>query len=220
MNRPDFSNYVAHFTKDKDPYYKKYHPQAQLKGEISGSAFERLLSILKSKTIYSTIMPWSKMKAVCFTECPWTSFHSHAQEYSCYGLGFKKETLFKVGGGPVHYMRTDVFQKQFEQIGAGKHFCEELYTFIAPFAPAYAPPEYFESEWVKKVVDYSHEREWRVPTDYSFEYNQIEFVVVQSFQDLNHIPPEIVEAIGIDRFLPMGTYKQIESLWPTNLGRI
>jgi hypothetical protein len=34
----------------------------------------------------------------------WGSLLDHAQAYSCYGIGFHKQVLFREGGAPVFYM--------------------------------------------------------------------------------------------------------------------
>src|SRR5690242_8310504 len=139
MNHPDFSNYAAHFTKSEEPHSNKYHPTDSLPHRISGTALERLQRILEEKKIYSHALPYTDRKAVCFTECPWSSLLGHADKYSSYGIGFKKEVLFSAGGGPVHYIRQDLFDKQRNHGNQGKGFCEELYTMMTPFHPSYAP---------------------------------------------------------------------------------
>jgi hypothetical protein len=51
MRRPDFSEYVAHFTKDSAPIASKEHGNdVSLKG-IKGNASDKLISILQSKTL-------------------------------------------------------------------------------------------------------------------------------------------------------------------------
>lgn len=60
ISRPDFSEYVAHFTKNAEAIGEN----APL---IKGDALNRLISILKSKKIRATTMPWTKRKAVAFT---------------------------------------------------------------------------------------------------------------------------------------------------------
>ena len=69
-NRPDLSKFLAHFTREKKDE----------KGELI--PFNRLINILQEKKIYASEMPWTSSKAVCFTECPWTSLIDHARRYS------------------------------------------------------------------------------------------------------------------------------------------
>lgn len=101
-NRPDFSNFLAHFTKDEKPSKEDAQPNIQGK-----NAQERLISILRDQKINATEMPWTHANAVCFTECPWSSLIAHTKQYSQYGIGFTKSTIFAKHGGPVYYMRPD-----------------------------------------------------------------------------------------------------------------
>lgn len=109
FTRPDFSNYLIHFTKGKAPVSKETD---NLVGSIKGTTVEeRLLSILKLKTIYASQMPWvGKCTAVCFTECVWSSLFAHAKNYSSFGIGFTKEFIFKQEGNPVFYVRPTLLK--------------------------------------------------------------------------------------------------------------
>ena len=101
MPRPDFSDYVAHFTKNTPPFAIKEHAEDEAIKAIQGDAYQRLVSILESKRILATPMPWTNRTAVAFTECPWASLLDHTKQYSAYGVGFKKARLFAAGGGPA-----------------------------------------------------------------------------------------------------------------------
>ena len=90
---------------------------------------------------------------------------------------------------------------------------ESVFPFVTPFVPSYAA----NSVKDQKPVDYTHEREWRVAKDFPFQYSYISFVVLKSYIEMNQIPTDIVEEIGIERFIFMDTYRQIEELWPTHL---
>jgi len=59
MPRPDFSDYVAHFTKDTPPIGTRDHLNDDSIKAIKGDAFQRLVSILMSKKILATPMPWN-----------------------------------------------------------------------------------------------------------------------------------------------------------------
>ena len=71
MNRPDISQFLAHFTSNKFP-----------KGfKDPDSPEKRLISILEGRKIIASQMPWiGKHNAVCFTECPWASLITHTQQ--------------------------------------------------------------------------------------------------------------------------------------------
>ena len=94
MTKPDSTHYLAHFTKDGNPVGDDRRYQGI-------SARDRLVSILKETTIHASTMPWTNTRAVCFTESPWSSLLDHSSNYSPYGIGFAKETVFSEGGNPV-----------------------------------------------------------------------------------------------------------------------
>ena len=222
MNRPDFSDFVAHFTKDSEPFVasemKETEPAAVA---FNGTAYDKIVSMLQAKTIYATPMPWTKRRAVAFTECPFWSLLDHAKRYSPYGIGFTKSHLFAAGGGPAIYMRADLFEKQKEfhhkDNNNWKGFHPHLFAFVTPFSPEYAPTTYLDTAWRgQKPVDYSHEREWRCPHDFTFELDQVRFVTVKSYEDVARFPSDLKDAIGRDRFIILDVYHQIESLWPTH----
>ena len=207
-NRPDFSNYLVHFTSAGQP--KGGVDNNPVKDIVGLSASERLLCILKDKKIRASQMPWTGAHAVCFTECPWTSLLAHTKQYSSYGIGFSKQLVFSKNGAPAIYIRPDHFEEQKEQ-----GFVDHLYSFLTPFAPLYRPG------WMKKkyeitTCDYTHEREWRVPHDFPFDYKHIEFIILNSYQDMASFPKELKDAIGREKFILMDNYKMVEKLWPVH----
>jgi len=220
MNRPDFSNLIAHFTKDAEPYLAAEMAVGDA-AKVNGSAYDKLISILKSRTIFATPMPWTKRPAVAFTECPFWSLLDHAKQYSPYGLGFTKKHLFAAGGGPAIYLRPDLFEKQ-QEFSHGtktswKGFHPHLFSFVTPLAPDYAPASFVDDHWKGRTpIDYTHEREWRCPHEFKFELPQVQFVIVQSYKDMAEFPKELKDGIGRDRFVILDVYRQIENLWPTH----
>jgi hypothetical protein len=77
--------------------------------------------------------------------------------------------------------------------------------------------EYRDKFWRKgKSVDYSHEREWRVPHDLDFELEHVEFVIVASYSDMARAPKQLKDGIGRDKWLIMDNYARIEHLWPVH----
>jgi len=165
-------------------------------------------------------MPWTSRQAVCFTECTWVSLLDHSKRYSPFGVGFSKAFLFATGGGPAIYLRPDFLDWQREHSNPKQAFCDQLWSFVTPFAPAYAPPAKKKlASWQKfaKGLDFSHEREWRVPHTLSFEYPDVAFVIVNTYEDMAKMPKTLKDEIGRDRFLIMDIYRQIEKLWPTHI---
>lgn len=222
MARPDFSDYVVHFTKDKQPHGLSYPDHAN-DGELCSiakmSAKDRLLDILMMQNINARPMPWFKINAVCFTECTWASLIFHAQRYSYYGIGFSKEFIFKKCGGPVIYIRPDLFEEQKNYVSSVTHdyaYCKRFAGFLVPFVPAYAEQAYRDVYWNGNFTDYSHEREWRLTEKLDFSYEDVEFVIIGTHADLDHFSPAIASGMNVDKFLIMKNYEQVEKFWPTH----
>lgn len=209
-SRPDFSFYLGHFTKDRKPDYKQ-SGNPVLSYTEDKTAFDRIKSILTDKKIVAGTLPWNKKNAVCLTECPWSSLVAHSKVYSPYGIGFTKAFIFSTGGAPAFYVRADQFDRQ--------QWDNLLFTFTTPFWPRYRPKKKnLEKDF--PTVDYSHEREWRVPHDLTFDYGDIEFVILNRYKDLAELDKDIKDAIGRDKFFLMEMYEKIETLWPVhNMGK-
>lgn len=207
--KPDYSLFVAHFTSN-----------GAMKGENNENeieklnAYERLISILSTKVIKASKMPWTGASAVCFTESPWTSLLSHTKRYSPYGIGFNKRSLFIKHGGPAIYVRTDHYNKQVKESNG---FNSQLLPFITPFSPIYRPTHMKTAKYDIGDCDYTHEREWRVPHDFPFEYKDIQFVILDSYLDMAKFPKQLKDAIGREKFILMDNYKMIEELWPVHI---
>ena len=215
MQRPDFSDYVVHFTKDAPPIVEEQdEPGAADLAALS--AKERLFSILHSGQIIATRMPWTNRPAVCFTECTWGSLLFHAERYSRFGVGFHKGFLFAAGGGPAIYLPPGLMEHQRALVPPGTlAFHPQLFAFMTPFVPPYAPHEYRERFWQgKRPIDFSHEREWRVPHTLAFALDRVAFVIVDRYEDMAQAPRPLKDAIGRDNWLIMANYERIEHFWP------
>lgn len=206
-NRPDFSQFLVHFTSDRQPCSSKTTINVDKFAEMN--AYDKLLSILEKKKICASLMPWTGSQAVCFTECPWSSLIEHTTNYSPYGIGFKKAFVFSKHGGPVYYIRADEYKKQ-------ENWHEHIKPFLTPFSPAYAPKQVKEC-LDNKLCDYTHEREWRVPHDFPFVLGNVSFIILNTYEDMAQFPKEYKDAIGRDNFILMENYKKIEELWPVHL---
>lgn len=211
-NRPDISIFLAHFTSDEKPKGGDIDKNPA-KDFASMSAKERLISILQGKKIIASQMPWTGALAVCFTECPWMSLLEHTKVYSPYGIGFKKRLIFSKHGAPALYMRTDVFSEHMQEV---KRFHKYVWSLITPFSPPYRPQKMKEEEYDRGTCDYTHEREWRVPHDFPFEYSDIEFVILNNYDDMAQFPKKLKDEIGREKFILMDNYRLIERLWPVH----
>src|SRR5713226_5863009 len=88
---PDYSRLVVHFTKEKKmvraDLIGEGHPLYPFK---NATAKDRLISILKTRTIHASPMPFlpRNPSAISFTECTWEALTQHAERYSPYGMVF------------------------------------------------------------------------------------------------------------------------------------
>jgi hypothetical protein len=140
--------------------------------------------------------------AVCFTECVWESLTEIAEaQYSPYGVVFNKKAIFDRGGGPALYVRGDLFKAHDAAIP------KEVLPFVVPFDPeAVIKPE-VPQDWV-------HEREWRLPVDFTFDYSDIQYVIVKTLDDAR----VVLQTIGSqnlleDRLIPTDVHTAIKSAW-------
>jgi hypothetical protein len=176
--REDLSPYLIHFTK-----------------EFNGNtAFENLISILREKKIrgtgpqnmYSARMRkeqidasiQDKFRVACFSEVPLelshhlvnNPLHGH-RKFSEYGLVFKKDTIKKHQGNPVLYVNDENKDLKKFLNGEYEHFIlneqnTDSYRYLGAI-----------SNIVKPRVDYQFEREWRVVGDFSFNLDDIEYII-------------------------------------------
>lgn len=201
---PDYSGLVVHFTKDRSivrhDLIDEDHPLFPYK--IS-SAKDKLINILQSKTIIASYMPHlpHTTAAVCFTECVWKGLVEQTHQYSRYGVVFSKKLIFESGGGPALYVRGDSMNS------IGGNVPSILEPFIAPFDPDAVMTPGVPLDWV-------HEREWRLPSTLTFEYSDIECVIVGSIQDATQIVHQIgAQNIPEEKFITMDVYITIEETW-------
>jgi hypothetical protein len=216
--KPDFSQYVVHFTKDASTISAADETDPTLKGISEQTASQRLMSMLTERRIRATRMPWTKRPAICFTESTWGGLLHHSMQYSPFGVGFSKAFLFSRGGGPAIYMTPGLLEHQKNHAGEGNlPFDPHVYAFLTPFMPAYAPKAYKDKFWRRdKPIDYTHEREWRVPHDLDFDHSDVAFIIVNRYEDMAAADKKLKDAISRDKWIIMENYKKIEELWPTH----
>lgn len=160
--RVDLSSRVTHLTK----------------GGTDDEAFKNLINILEERCIRGSNTSSSfingKIPAVCLQEAPLIAIaenlqyeeklrkeENHKIRYLGFGIRFQKHYIYQKNGRPVIYDDTNQ-------------------------AKEYLP----ESEWWRivrldlsdreHIIDWTHEREWRVPEKLLFDYSQCEIIVPSS----------------------------------------
>lgn len=158
-SRSDITGQVTHLTKrTKDEH-----------------AIEVLIKILRGRTLTGSTTGSGfivgNTPAVCFQESPLYSICQNYQyeakvakennkeaRYSAFGLMFQKDYIYNKGGRPVLYEDTD-------------------------FAKGILP----EDQWWRivrfdlsnsdNIIDWTHEREWRIPNSFKFDISKVTIIV-------------------------------------------
>ncbi len=166
-------------------------------------ALDRLTNILSTRTIYASPMPFlpNNPRAVCFSECIWDALISLTDQYSPYGIVFSKNLIFNKGGGPALYVRGDNVRNLGGKIPAS------LEPFVAPFDP-------YEVLKPGVPLDFLHEREWRLNTNLTFEYDDTKYILVKTIDDARSIVHHIgSERLPENKFLPIDVSRTIKNAW-------
>ena len=153
-HRSDISIYITHLTKETEEL----------------DTFQVLRKILAEKKIVGSNRNGyiiGNATAVCFQDIPLygvcqNTFHeqmNHTElgrivRYRPIGLTFEKEYLFRKGARPVLYERKEVAKQ------------------ILPEAEWWRIVNYDLSN-DNSIIDWTHEREWRIKGDLDFELNQV-----------------------------------------------
>ncbi|MFD0717277.1 DUF2971 domain-containing protein [Paenibacillus sp. GCM10027626] len=155
--RSDISGYLYHLTK----------PVKDDNGKTIMSSLDVLLKILKERTILGSTTEkgfiTGKRSAACFQDTPIYSLtqnivheRAHKEElggkvrYVGVGLAFPKPYVFQKGGRPVIYEMKEVSKKLLPE--------DEWWRIVD-----------FNLMDKNHIVDWSHEREWRVPGNFNFD---------------------------------------------------
>jgi hypothetical protein len=167
--RSDMSCYVTHLTRASSG-----------NGETGyQSGIDHLLQILREKKIRGSHNISGFINgaepAVCFQDMPLNGVSQnvlHEQmyredlggktRYEANGLSFTKGFIFEKGGRPVFYEKTHVAKKILPK--------EEWWRIVN-----------FDLSNKNRVIDWTHEREWRVKGDIEFEYEHA-FILVANDQ--------------------------------------
>lgn len=152
------------------------------KGNDKLNSFQVLMKILKEqKLIGSTNQTINGVPrgficgnepVVCFQDVPLFSLsenilleqqmHSDTPtapiRYTAFGLRFDKRYIFQKGGRPVIYEKTEVAKKFLPN--------DEYWRIVK-----------LDLDNVDNIIDWTHEREWRIKGDFSFDLNEVEILL-------------------------------------------
>lgn len=156
-NRVDITSRITHLTR----------------GVNDDEAFDKLCKILVDKKINASLgFVCGAKKVTCYQEAPLLSIAENLRfeeymrkkgeskkiRYSAFGLRIHKSDIYKKGGRPVIYGKTEELKNILPK--------EEWWRIV-------------NFDWVGKgeVIDWTHEREWRVPDDYHLSYHRLEIIL-------------------------------------------
>lgn len=161
--RSDLSSQLVHLTRDTEnstvvEVLYEIVSQGQLKGSSTKSGF--ICGNTAAVCFQDAPLP-----AVCqnvFFEQKYKENNKNSKtRYKAVGIAFPKEYAFRKGARPVIYDRTSEAKK-------------------------YLPPEQhwkivnFDLGNDEALIDWTHEREWRAPGDFSFELKEVTLLFVNS----------------------------------------
>jgi hypothetical protein len=156
-NRNDMAARITHLTRGND----------------AEDAFKNLWKILVDKKLNGSGNSGfinGERKAVCLQELPLSAIAENLRyeeilsdkiRYSPFGVRFHKMFIYNKGGRPVIYENKEIMKKLLPE--------NEYWRIVD-----------LDLTDSKSFVDWTHEREWRVPGELSFSYNNIEVIVKDS----------------------------------------
>jgi hypothetical protein len=189
VRRSDFSHALVHLTRERREFdYETNKPKALI------PPFQVLKEILTTGILRGGKgYVKGNRPAVCFSEIPLSQIHRFAEppsalnaKYRFYGLVLSKKTVFEMGGRPVIYLPDT----EGEWIPA-----DEKWRHVR-----------FEHG----TVDWTHEREWRVPGDidltkvagaYLLVWNEAESIELAKFN--TPVRPKIRGILPMEHLIDM-----------------
>lgn len=138
-----------------------------------GEAFDKLWKILTEKKLIASGHGGDKgfiigeTKAVCFQEVPLSAMAANIHfsdnlkietAYRGFGIRFNRGDLYKRGGRPVIYGEKDKLM--------GMLPADQYWRIVS-----------MDLDDKDAIVDWTHEREWRIAGDFSFEWSDIEVLL-------------------------------------------
>ena len=203
----DYSPFLIHLTRDTGDGLGRITGEALLRPDhdlyqfVQSTAFEKLLAILQTQSIKAAPQPDlpNKPQAACFSETVWGSIGTLTGNFSSYGIGFNKKVIFDRGGGPVLYTRGDIVQALSHSIP------HQLEPFVKPFDP--------QGQWLDES-NFLYEREWRIPNTLQFQFEDIQFVLVDSHKDASTLTNKFgPNNIPDDRVIVMESHRRVMDTW-------
>lgn len=173
VRRPDFSDGLVHLTRERKEYEEATEPFDRPKVKRKIAAFDVLKEILVEGKINGSGNDGyvkGHRKVVCFSEVPLSAVQHFASppdavnaRYRYYGISVSKKALFNAGGRPVIYLPDR----------------------DATWIPAEEKWRHVRFDYGK--VDFTHEREWRIPDELKLQDMPGLYVLVWSATEAKEV---------------------------------
>jgi hypothetical protein len=205
--RTDISPFLVHLTKDYGGHSAKENLKSILRtGEIRASNSE--ISDVRfggDNLNLPDVSSRTALKSVCFTETPLEQIHcllnieGRAVNLTPYGLLFLKDKCIEKGVNPVIYINNynqqnnDTFYELFNLINDPQYqnVVKNLLPLASVFSTMVKPPN--AVYWIPREVDFTWEREWRLPayrSPFRFDKDQDVFVGLCPHEDIEEFERE------------------------------
>ncbi len=186
------------------------------------SYFNRKVSIVSYGKVVSNVGSFVNRKwllAVCFTETPVDDIHVQCQKiigrqlpFEPYGLAFFEKSV-RPKGNPLFYFDTDnkSVRAAMDSLVTDP-LCTNFQTFL-PLVETFGAPTHPHLTPVKEI-DFRWEREWRVPGDFPFTFEDVAFGLCKQ-EDIPKFEALVNKAFPfVDPRQPMASVKAKLRSWP------
>jgi hypothetical protein len=166
---PDVGDHVIHFTGRQGPKINVEEKIERL------SPQERLVHILVNGVVRGFETFGAGAPVACFSESTKAAIPKLIKEgrYEPCGVAFSKQLVFDKNGGPALYVRGD----EWKTVAAA--LPQAVRSRVVRFWPGAIPdPGTSLPYHLEKQSEWLHEREWRVPTEFRFEWHDVKFLIV------------------------------------------
>lgn len=168
---PDLADHVIHFT-------GRNGKRLVVDAEIAKlDAQQRLLHIVVDQRIRAFQTFGSGAPVVCMTESTRSAVTTliRARRYEPCGIGFSKQFVFERNGGPALYIRGD----EWPTVDA---LPQPMRSRAVRYWPgADADDGEIIPDYLANPSDWLQEREWRVPGDLTFGWDNVKFLIVPHY---------------------------------------
>lgn len=117
---------------------------------------DEFVKILDGNIIQAKQTGYFNVPAVCFTHVPLSFTKEIRKRQGEYGIVFREKDIYGYGGQPAIYIRENLLIIQ--------NSLQGFSDYLKPFINLIRTPE-INSDGEKKIYNFYHEREWRVPKD-------------------------------------------------------